>query len=239
MGKIAFITDLHLLEKNVEKKGVNTVQNWKKVLEDVKAKGIKKVILGGDLGEKESLEMLFADLQNFEFEYILGNHDSIKNYRKFDARTEGKDELFFSSQINGRDCIFLDTSSYKLNKEQQEFLQKWLETAINPVIIIHHPVLDIGTWMDNEHPLKNRKEVEEIINEAGKKVTLICGHYHQDHEKSSELIRQIIAPAVSYQIPFGKNYQKDASTFGYLILDFSENEVLSEKIMFNKSNEKS
>ncbi len=234
MDKIAFITDLHLLEKNVEKKGVDTVQNWKKVMNDVKAKGISKVILGGDLGEKESLEILFDDLQNFEFKYILGNHDSIKNYKKFDPRTEGKDELFYTAEINDRNCIFLDTSSYKLRKDQQEFLEEWLVGAVNPVIFIHHPVLNIGTWMDKEHPLKNREKVEETINASGKKVTLICGHYHQFHEKSSEFIRQIIAPAVSYQIPYGENYQKDASTFGYLILDFAENNVHVEKVMFNK-----
>ena len=234
MDKIAFITDLHLLEKNVEKKGVDTVQNWKKVMNDVKAKGISKVILGGDLGEKESLEILFDDLQNFEFKYILGNHDSIKNYKKFDPRTEGKDELFYTAEINDRNCIFLDTSSYKLRKDQQEFLEEWLVGAVNPVIFIHHPVLNIGTWMDKEHPLKNREKVEEIINASGKKVTLICGHYHQFHEKSSEFIRQIIAPAVSYQIPYGENYQKDASAFSYLILDFAENNVHVEKVMFNK-----
>lgn len=234
MDKIAFITDLHLLEKNVEKKGVDTVQNWKKVMNDVKAKGISKVILGGDLGEKESLEILFDDLQNFEFKYILGNHDSIKNYKKFDPRTEGKDELFYTAEINDRNCIFLDTSSYKLRKDQQEFLEEWLVGAVNPVIFIHHAVLNIGTWMDKEHPLKNREKVEETINASGKKVTLICGHYHQFHEKSSEFIRQIIAPAVSYQIPYGENYQKDASTFGYLILDFAENNVHVEKVMFNK-----
>ena len=234
MDKVAFITDLHLLEKNVEKKGVDTLQNWKSVLKDVKSKGIKKLILGGDLGEKESLEILLNDLHEFDFEYILGNHDNIENYQKFDTRTNGKDELFFTSQINNWDCIFLDTSSYKLNKKQREFLQNWLKNARNPVVFIHHPLLDIGTWMDKEHPLKNRQEVEEIINEAGKKTTIICGHYHQDHEKSSEFIRQIIAPAVSYQIPHSKKYQKDTSTFGYLILNFFENEIITEKIMFNK-----
>lgn len=235
MNRIAFITDLHLLEKSVEKKGVDTVQNGKTVLNDVKAKGISRIILGGDLGEKEALEMLFNDLQSFEFEYILGNHDSIKNYREFDPRTEGKAELFFTSEINGHDCIFLDTSSYKLSKEQQGFLEEWLVGAVNPVIFIHHPVLNIGTWMDRQHPLKNREKVEEIINAEGKKVTLICGHYHQHHEKSSEFIRQIIAPAVSYQIPFGENYQKDSSTFGNLILDFAENNIQIEEVMFNKS----
>lgn len=232
MSKIAFITDLHLLEKNVEKKGVNTLQNWKTVLQDVESKGIGKIVLGGDFGEKEALETVFTDVKNFEIQILLGNHDKIKNFRKFQPETEGKDELFYTSKFNNFDCIFLDTSSYKLSKEQQEFLKNWLVAAVNPVIFIHHPVLDIGTWMDREHPLKNRKDVEETINDAGKKVTLICGHYHQYHEKSTGLIRQIIAPAVSYQIPHGKNYRSDTSSFGYLLLDFKEGEISVEEVMF-------
>ena len=234
MGKVAFITDLHLLEKNVEKKGVNTIQNWKTVLKDVKKRDLKRIILGGDLGEKESLSKLFLDIEEFDYQYVLGNHDHIKNFEKFDSKTEDKEHLFYHSKIKNFDCIFLDTSSHKLNNKQQEFLKNWLQNAINATIFIHHPVLEIGTWMDENYPLKNRKEVEEIINEVGKKVTLICGHYHRHHEKYTNFIRQIIAPAISYQIPYGQNYEKDISNFGYLILDFSENELHFEKIMFNK-----
>lgn len=234
MDRIAFITDLHLLEKNVGKKGVDTVQNWKSVLDDVKAKGIKKIIFGGDLGEKEALEIIFEDVNDFEVEVILGNHDNIKNFPKFEPKAKDKNELFYTSKFHQSDCIFLDTSSYKLNTEQQEFLKNWLETAVNPVIFIHHPVLDIGTWMDREHPLRNREQVEKIINAAGKKVNLICGHYHQSHEKSTEQIRQIIAPAVSYQIPYSKNYQADTSTFGYLVLYFNDEDLLVEEVTFKK-----
>lgn len=234
MDRIAFITDLHLLEKNVEKKGVDTLQNWKAVLDDVKAKNIGKIIFGGDFGEKEALEIIFDDARDFEIELILGNHDRIKNFRKYYPKTEFKQELFYTLKIGGSDCVFLDTSSYRLNREQQENLKIWLESAVSPVIFIHHPVLDIVTWMDREHPLKNRKDVEEIINSAGKKVHLICGHYHQYHEKSSEFINQIIAPAVSYQIPYGKNYQADTSSFGYLMLDWDDGILNYEKVDFNK-----
>lgn len=234
MDKIAFITDLHLLENNVEKKGVNTVENWKTVLKDVTEKGIKKIILGGDLGEKESLEMLFQDVKNFDTQIILGNHDKIKNFKKYELKSEDRDELFYTLKYGGFDFIFLDTSSYKLSKEQQGFLRNWLQEAENPVIFSHHPVLNIGSWMDEKHPLKNRQEVEKIISEMGKNVSLICGHYHQYHEKSSDLITQIIAPAVSYQIPFSKNYQSDTSTFGYLILDFENDQFKYETVIFRK-----
>ena len=235
MDKIAFITDLHTLENNVEKKGVDTVKNWKTVLSDLKSKGIEKIILGGDLVEKESLDMLFQDIQEFDYDFILGNHDSIKHYKDFEPKTDGKDEYFFTSQIEGWNAIFLDTSSYKLNKKQQEILEVWLLKVAKPVVFIHHPVVNIGSWMDKEHPLKNRDEVEQLINGIGKNITLICGHYHQMHEKSTEFIRQIIAPAVSYQNPYSPHYQKDTSTFGYLLLDFSQEKIGVEEIKFSSS----
>lgn len=233
MSRIAFVTDLHTLENNVEKKGVDTVQNWKTVLEDLKKKDISRLILGGDNGEKESLKMLFQDITEFNYDFILGNHDKIKNYHEQAPETADKGEYFFKLKIGRSDCIFLDTSSYKLNDEQQNFLEKWLHNAECPVIFIHHPVLNIGSWMDREHPLKNRDEVKKLLHNSGKKITLVCGHYHQFHQSEENDIRQIIAPAVSYQIPYNRNYQSDISNFGYLILDFSGEEIMVEEVKFS------
>src|SRR5690606_32540920 len=129
--------------------------------------------------------------------------------------------------------IFLDTSSYKLSKEQSNYLKNWLESAENPVVFIHHPVLDDGSWMDREHPLKNKKQVEEILRQSGKNVTLISGHYHHYYQVTSDKIRQVISPAVSYQILNSKSYQADTKSFGYLILGFSEEEVSIKAINFS------
>ena len=231
--RIAFITDLHLLEKNVSKKGVDAVANWKTVLQDVKARGISRIILGGDLGEKEALKIIFDDIKDFDFQVILGNHDKISDFKTFFPKTVGKQELYYSAQISGTDCIFLDTSSYKLSKEQSNYLKNWLESAENPVVLIHHPVLDDGSWMDREHPLKNKTQVEEILRQSGKNVTLISGHYHHFYEVTSDKIRQVISPAVSYQILNSKSYQADTKSFGYLILGFSEQEVSIEAVNFS------
>lgn len=231
-GKIAFITDLHLLEKNVEKKGINTVQNWKTVLSDVKKRGISGIIFGGDLGEKEALKILAEDIKGFDFQVILGNHDKIKNFDQFFPQTNGNEELFYTSKIAETDCIFLDTSSYKLSKEQQNFLKEWLINAENPVIFIHHPVIGDGSWMDKEHPLKNREEAQEILKDSGKNITLVSGHYHHYHDETTNGIRQVIAPAVSYQILKQKEYKADKKSFGYFILDFTKPELGIEQVTF-------
>lgn len=231
--KIAFITDLHLLEKNVEKKGVDTVLNWKTVLQDVKAKGISRIILGGDLGDKEALPIIFGDIEDLEFQLILGNHDKITDFSRFYPEVQGKQELFYSSQINGFDCIFLDSSSYKISKEQQKYLKNRLTGASKPVVFIHHPIVGDGSWMDREHPLTNRIKVEDILHQSGKKVTVISGHYHHEVENSSVEIRQFIAPAVSYQILNSKFYQADTESFGYLVLEFSEQSINIETVQLS------
>lgn len=231
--KIAFITDLHLLEKNVEKKGVNTVQNWKTVLQDVTARGISRIILGGDLGDKEALSIIFDDIKDLEYQLILGNHDKITELKSFYPEVEGKQELFYSSQIDCSDCIFLDSSSYKISKEQQKYLKNGLEAANNPVVFIHHPILGNGSWMDKEHPLKNKSKIEEILLQSGKEIMVISGHYHHDVEKTSEKIRQFIAPAVSYQILNTKIYQAYTKSIGYLVLEFSEQSINVETVHFS------
>ncbi len=234
MNKTAFITDLHLLETKTEKKGVNTLQNWKTVVKDLTERGIKNLIFGGDLGTKEALKIIFEDVANLNVQVILGNHDHIENFDQYCPHASEKNELFYNIKLGNFQGIFLDTSSSQLSGKQQEFLHKALESAQNPVLFIHHPLLDIGAWMDRKHPLKNRKTVQEIIESTGKKTTVFCGHYHQFHETSSEFIRQIIAPAVSYRIPYSKDYHSDTSTFGYLIVDFDGNKPEYETVIFKK-----
>lgn len=231
--KIAFITDIHLHEKNVSKKGVDTEQNWKIVLQDLKSKGISRIILGGDLGEKHSLPIIFDDMNDLEFKIILGNHDKINDFNVFFPETQGKQEFFYSAEINGSDCIFLDSSSYKLSKKQKKYLKNWLTEAVNPVVFVHHPIIGDGSWMDREHSLKNKLSLEEILHQNEKPVTVISGHYHHGFETASAKIRQYIAPAVSYQILNSKIYQADTKSFGYLILDFSGGSMAVETVKFS------
>lgn len=229
---IAFITDLHMLEKSVTKKGVDTLKNWKNVLQDIRAKGITEVVLGGDLGEKSALENIFNDLKDFNVNVILGNHDNFADFEGFNLKSEGRQELFYTSEIFGNNCIFLDTSSYRLSLAQQKFLEKWLSEADEPKIFIHHPVIGDKSWMDREHPLKNADEILKILQTSGKNITLISGHYHHFNDLKNGNIRQLISPAVSYQIANTVKYQADTNTYGYLQLTFRGQKLHAECVIF-------
>ena len=233
--KIAFITDLHLGESGPIKKGANPEQNWKTVLQDISQRGIRQIIFGGDLAEKHKLEKLFLEVEAFDVNAILGNHDKYKSIRKYFSAGSSEDELYYAKPLGAYHGIFLDTSSQKLSITQQEFLKSELATAEKPVVFIHHPVLNIGTWMDKNWPLKNRDEVKHILLACGKPVELISGHYHLAHEHSEGGLSQRIAPAVSYKICYNpeKNVS-DASEFGYLLLDFNSENLIAENIIFTK-----
>lgn len=235
MNRIAFITDLHLGEKGPAKKGADQLKNWQRVLADLRARNIQNIIFGGDLGESKDIEGLFSDVESFQVDVILGNHDTYSKIKKYYAAGEDDDELFYAKTIGTYHCIFLDTSSYKLSHKQQAFLKLQLELAEKPVVFIHHPVVNIGTWMDRNHPLKNREEVKAIIQDCLKEVSMFSGHYHLSHNVVEGNIIQVIAPAVSYQILYNPAANvSDVSQFGYLILDFSGAELKVEKIILEK-----
>lgn len=235
MKQIAFITDLHLGEKGPAKKGADQRKNWQRVLEDLRARDIRQIIFGGDLGESRDIEQLFSEVRDFEFDVILGNHDSYSKIKKYYTAGGDPEELFYAKTIGSHHCIFLDSSSYKVSPRQQQFLREQLELAAKPVIFIHHPVVNIGTWMDKNHPLKNRDEVKAVIQNSPKQVSMFSGHYHLSHNVVEGNIIQVISPAVSYQILYNPTANvSDISEFGYLILDLSDEELKVEKIIFEK-----
>lgn len=234
-NKIAFITDLHLGESGPIKKGANPEQNWATVLQDISQRGIRQIIFGGDLAEKNKLEGLFSEVQNFGVDVILGNHDKYKSAQNYFSAGDSEVELYYAKSLGSFHGIFLDTSSQKLSKDQQEFLRAELAVAEKPVVFIHHPVLNIGTWMDKNWPLKNRDETKKILLECGKPVELISGHYHLAHEYPEDSLSQHIAPAVSYKICYNPDKNiSDISEFGYLLLDFNGDNLVSESIIFRK-----
>lgn len=232
-NRIAFLTDQHLLDKNVEKKGVSTLSNWQKILEDVRTRGIKTVVLGGDLGEMVALPKVFKELADFTVFIMLGNHDKISVIAPYFSAAKDKEELYYTADFSGYRFIFMDSSSAKVSKNQQDFLKKELAEAEKPVLFIHHPVLKVNTWMEKNYPLKNKDEIKEVLDASGKKITVFSGHYHLAHNSSAGSLTQIISPAISYQILENEKYAADTKTFGYLIADFGSDEIQTEKIIFN------
>jgi Icc protein len=84
MKQIAHLTDLHLDDSTAAAHGIDTRSNLIQVLTDVRNKGIRDVVLTGDLGERQTIGWLQDQLRIFGLSshYVLGNHDDLPDYEK-------------------------------------------------------------------------------------------------------------------------------------------------------------
>ena len=62
MKKIAFITDSHLDEGLYEEIGVDAHERLEVIFKDVKQRGIKHIIFGGDIGNASAHPWIFDKL---------------------------------------------------------------------------------------------------------------------------------------------------------------------------------
>ena len=66
---------------------------------------------------------------------------------------------------------------------------------------MHHPPLHAGVpFMDNQHALKNREEVQSILFEHPFNVNIFTGHYHVEKMIRKKNIVVHITPSCFFQI---------------------------------------
>ncbi|HVK97541.1 MAG TPA: metallophosphoesterase [Flavisolibacter sp.] len=238
MRTIAYITDVHLDEPFILLNGAHPRENWKKILDDVRNRQIKEVVFGGDIGEKISIPSFFQSLADFEWKITLGNHDKysdvIEYFKEFSV--DGS-ELFYAIDDDNFRYIFMDSSSDQISQNQLQWLSEQLVTDKKLILFIHHPVLEVDTYVDAKYPLKNRIDVISILHTSNKKCLLFCGHYHTEDERSNGNIKQFITPAASYQITkHTDSLRMDTSSFGYRIINIHDDgRIDSQVILFTHS----
>ncbi len=228
MRQIAHITDIHLEEPFPIEHGVDARRNWSLILEDITSKNINEIIFGGDIGKKESNQWFFDSLRDFKVHAILGNHDFFREVIKYyESDSSGQDEeLFYSHEDSFIKYIFLDSSSGELSQGQFNWLKNEVKTDKKILLLIHHPVLEVETPMDQLYPLKRRKEVKALLHASKQEVLVMCGHYHTVDERSERNIRQLLTPAGSYQIRKNANaIEVINDMFGYRIINIHNDEI--------------
>ena len=229
---IAYITDAHLDEDDAFEKGINPRHHWKKILEDIDARGIEEVIFGGDIGEPSAYRWFFDSLQKYRFNIVLGNHDRYDHVKPFYQSGDSENELYFSDEDEHLKYLFLDSSKNQLSAEQFQWLGEQLKTPKQLVLFIHHPILGVDTAVDTKYPLQGRAELRKLLEDNGAPVTIFTGHYHLHDEQTIGNITQFITPAASFQILRAPKIEIDNSSFGYRIITLTEGGVISEVIEF-------
>ena len=228
--RIAHLTDIHMDEPFPKQRGVDAQANWEKVLADVKSRQIEKVIFGGDIGARSSLNYFFNSLKDFDLSISPGNHDLDLEGVPHLENPEGKDGYYHFYDIDHTRIICMDSSTGQVSDAQKEWLKESLNTSLQIVLAVHHPLLAVPSYIDNRHALKDRESIQQILYETGKEVTVICGHYHLEDERSTGNIHQMVTPAASYLIEKSEQLKFRDGIFGYRILEISPQKVESNVI---------
>lgn len=247
---IAHLTDMHLGQKLVMggevegdkmRYGSEPEQHKRRlqvVLENISEKGISDVVLGGDIGSKASVPRLFEALSGYDFNVsvCLENQDGYKHVAPYrDAVPYGvKGKMCWSRADEHMKYIYVDSSDNSIGDDQLAWIQREIQAAKKVVLFLHHPILPVDTPVERAGvALRDRDEIKALLTGASCEVSVFCGHYHMIDETSEANIRQFISPAVSYQIiKNADNISVDADTFGYRVVEFLEDRIATEAILF-------
>ncbi len=228
MKRIAQLTDLHLDDSMAISQGFDTRANLVHVLEDIRDKGIRDIILTGDLGEASTIGWLANQLSQFGFSsrYLLGNHDYLPDYAAltdFIANTH-EEGCYYSLHENGFLQLFLDSSKYEIGPGQLAWIKEQCSGSSEPILLfIHHPVLDCGnTPMDRFYPMNGRDVVRDYLHSLHRPVHIVCGHYHACHEQQQQDISQYVTLSTYMQLKkTGSLLEMDGRDIGYRILEIN------------------
>jgi len=235
MKRIAYVTDIHLDEEFPEEMGIDTRRNWETILNDISSRGLTEIIVGGDIGEKETNKWFFESLRAYHIALTLGNHDYFDEVVKYynASRNDGSTELYYSQEQEYHKYIFLDSSSEAISSKQLDWFKTELITTKPILLFVHHPILATGSQIDIQFSLEGREKLENELLNIKNEVTIFCGHYHCADERRKANVLQYITPASSYQVeqlPDEIKVNKDG--FGYRIIELNKMEISTEVVMF-------
>jgi len=208
---IAQVTDLHIGPSDVSYRGIKGRQQFLDVLQVLAKKELDLLVLSGDLaaieGEPEAYAWLRQVLTTFPYPYIVmaGNHDhAVRMKRAFDLADSDVSQgmLYFSRTIKERRLLFLDSSSYRIHKQQLEWLRIQLADYKKRVLLfVHHPpLLCECLFMDECHPLQNIDEVWQTLDQLPQIKHIFCGHYHTEKTVLNNGKSIHLTPSTIFQI---------------------------------------
>lgn len=209
---VAQVTDIHLFANpSQELLGLPTAQSFQVVLEQLQQLSPEPdlLLLTGDLsqdGKPESYQYLQDHLKPLGIPtyWLPGNHDNpavmeqvlnqtpISSQKSFSAG--GWQFLLLNSSVSG--CVH-----GQLSLESLEWLELQLQqTRERPTLVsLHHPPLLVNSdWLDRS-TLKNSQELLTVIDRHPQVRLVVCGHIHQELERSRHDVHYLGCPSTCFQ----------------------------------------
>lgn len=138
---------------------------------------------------------------------LIGNHDTSTDKRTW-AQIMGMPSRYYSFVSDGYKIIVLDPNQNDeknpypseeikwaycyIDDEQFDWLEKELEEAEEDVIIFSHELFILGERdNDDDHVIRNREKLIDLVEKSGKVKAVFSGHYHYGDRTSHNGIEYI------------------------------------------------
>lgn len=199
------ISDCHIDDETLVM-GVDSTENLKRVLSDIKNKEFNVLLISGDLthnGTSSSYQKLkksFTDVDT-KIYAIPGNHDD-KNNLSLAFSTELQNSFQLDDwQIITLDSVQINKVSGLLNDEQLLFLDEAISTSNAKYIIIclHHPIVSMGGDWDDELSLENPEDLFKVVERHSRVKAILWGHAHQSKVFERNGVSLISCPSTALQ----------------------------------------
>ena len=235
---IAIITDLHADESFTLDNGADPWTNWNTILKEVKNRNVDQVIFLGDIGSAEAVEPFVNSLNHSGFDYrlVLGNHDRFDTViaHHHPAFIKEQKEWYWSEESENHKSIFLDTSSNAISQTQLDWLRSELQTDLDILLFIHHPVLETGTTPQLEFPLEGVEQLKDILINSDRKIHIFCGHLHLDDVQNEGKITQTVTPSSSVQIKRqSEKAEIEGNDFAWRLLEIEGDRIKTELFWYD------
>jgi 3',5'-cyclic-AMP phosphodiesterase len=213
--KIAFITDLHIDNEGILILDLDTRQQFKQVLDQVKNSDYDMIILGGDLcntvGEEEIYHWIQKQLDDLNIPVlaISGNHDDstmLANHLHLEHHLKSG-SLYYKNILEGFEAIFLDSSTGELGADQWSYLEEYCQIPSKQLLIfMHHPPLICDVIaMEPKYQFKETDKFKSLQQRySDKYFHIFTGHFHTERTMSYQNATINITPSTYVQIDPGQ-----------------------------------
>ncbi len=240
--RIVQITDLHIGLAGEDTFGVDVRANFSHILSAIQKQAVDHLVLTGDLCYQNPDPNIFQyvkdklDATGIPYSLIAGNHDnSVQLAHAFNLKDRLKgQELYYRLEVDGLPILHLDSAAGQLSNQQKDWLKQELtKIKEDQIIFIHHPPLLANVpYMDNNHALKDRAELQQILANAAGEVHLFCGHYHIAKSIHRGPLHVHIAPSCFFQIDDSQqDFAVDHHRIAYRDIRW-DGQLLEEKLVW-------
>jgi len=234
---IAQVTDTHIGPMNIKYRGIEPRRQFLDVLRALTKMKPDLLVLSGDLaaveGEPEAYAWIRDVLVELPYPYLVmaGNHDHVvrmNNAFQLQETDISQGMLFFNRTIKDKRLLFLDSSPYRIAKQQLEWLKEELNDYHKQVLLfVHHPPLRCGcTFMDDHHGLQNGEEVWQVLEQFPQVQHIFCGHYHTEKTIIQSGKSVHLTPSTVFQINAeSPKFGIDHTNPGWRMIEWDDTQV--------------